>query len=705
MEQSPEPRKRSGLEITSEIFVFEDPERIKKTLNGLFGAFLVGSVSILILSIIVNWGITIRLSLGATIAFAIVILIHQRGYPREASLVALVSIGVVSLAGVVTGDGIHDVAIALLPIIIALGSIVLIRPLFYSLTALILISILTIGILEYQGTITNKFYGLWIPADIAILFLISLAGAVVMRLLTVGLNDSLVRAHNSERNYREIFNTSSDAIFIHDPTNGDILDVNDRTVEIFGFSREEIEATSLEILVTGIQPYTLDNARAKMMKTVTEGPQVFDWMCQRKGGDKIWVEVSLRLTKIGGQERILALVRDINDRKRLEEQLLQAEKLQAVGTLAGGVAHDFNNQLTGIIGWTDLIRDRITDDPDLETATTNILKSAKRASDLTAQLLAFARKGKFESKPLDVHVLIREVTDLLTHTIDKRISIETKLEAESPFTTGDPSQLQNALLNLGVNARDSMPQGGRLVFATRNLDLVKEQELCRRWALEPGPFIEISVTDTGEGMGDETLKSIFEPFFTTKKATKGTGLGLAAVYGTVNSHQGCIDVTSVPGTGSTFRVFLPVGPEPATKAEVAVSSKDQGTGRILVIDDEEILVKTIAAILRKGGYDSVLCTDSQEGIERYRQSPGSFNMVLLDMIMPGMNGPQVFHALKEINPNVAVLVMSGATANNEVQGLVDAGAHGFLAKPFHPKDLLQALAATWPYHSSPGKPA
>jgi len=699
MEQSPEPRKRPGLDITSEIFVFEDPERIKKTLNGLFGAFLVGSVSILILAVIVNWVTTIRLALGSTVAFTLVILIHRRGYPREASLVALITIGVVSLAGVVTGDGIHDAAIALLPIIIALGSIVLIRPLFYGLTALILLSILTIGILEYQGIIINKYNGLWIPADIAILFLISLAGAVVMRLLTVGLNDSLIRAHNSERNYREIFNTSSDAIFIHDATTGDILDVNDRTMEIFGFSREELEATSFEILIPGIQPYTLEKAQAYLKKTVSEGPQIFEWQFRRKDGDNIWVEVSLHLTEIGGQKRILALVRDIDNRKRMEEQLLQAEKLHAVGTLAGGVAHDFNNQLTGIIGWTDLIRDRITDDPDLETATTNILNSAKRASDLTAQLLAFARKGKFESKPLDVHVLIREVTDLLTHTIDKQITIETRLEAETPFITGDPSQLRNALLNLGVNARDAMPQGGRLVFATRNLDLVKEQELCRRRVVEPGPFVEISVTDSGEGMDEETLKSIFEPFFTTKKATKGTGLGLAAVYGTINNHQGCIDVTSVPGAGSTFRVFLPLGCKPETPAKVENLSRDLGSGRLLVIDDEEILVKTVTAILRKNGYETVACTNSREGIERYRQSPGEFDMVLLDMIMPGMNGPQVFHALKEINPTVAVLLMSGATANHEVQDLVDAGAHGFLAKPFHPKDLSQAIAATWPYHS------
>jgi signal transduction histidine kinase/CheY-like chemotaxis protein len=422
-------------------------------------------------------------------------------------------------------------------------------------------------------------------------------------------------------------------------------------------------------------------------------------MARRKGGMHFWVEVSLRRTEIGGQDRILAVVRDIDDRKHMEEQLRQSEKLQAVGTLAGGVAHDFNNQLTGIIGWTELIQDRVGNDPDLDKATANILTAAQRASDLTAQLLAFARKGKFESRPVDVHDLINEVTQLLTHTIDKRISIETQLEAEEPYTTGDPSQLQNALLNLGVNARDAMPGGGQLTFSTRNIDLTGDKDSCRRWKLEPGPYVEISVTDTGEGMDEETLKSIFEPFFTTKQATKGTGLGLAAVYGTVNSHNGCIEVTSTPGTGSTFRVCLPLGPKPAPSVTVEESPRGPVSGRILVIDDEEILIQTVSAILRKGGYETVTCTDSREGIELYRKSPGSFDLVLLDMIMPGMGGTEVFHALKEINPAVSVLIMSGATANHEVQDLADAGARGFLAKPFRPRDLSRRVAECWPGQS------
>ena len=700
MAQPPLPPQRPGLEITSEIFVFEDPARINKVLSRLFLAFFLGSISIFILSSIIGWGAASKLSMASSVTFVAVIFIQRRGHLRAASLLALMAIIFFSMAGVVTGDGIHDATIIILPVTIALSSLVLGRILFYGVTGLILAAIVTIGILDYQGILTNKYNGQWETGDIFILVIVSLGAAIIMRLLTVGMKDSLVRAHSSERNYREIFNTSSDAIFIHHAATGAILDVNDRMLEIFGFDREELEATDFDGTLTKIPPYTLEHAQAHMKKAVKEGPQVFEWMARHKSGAHLWVEVSLRRTEIGGKDRILALVRDIDDRKRMEEQLRQSEKLQAVGTLAGGVAHDFNNQLTGIIGWTELVQDRVGNDPDLDKATTNILTAAQRASDLTAQLLAFARKGKFESKPVDVHDLISEVTQLLTHTIDKRIAIETRLEAEEPYTIGDPSQLQNALLNLGVNARDAMPGGGRLTFSTRNIDLTGDKDCCRHWELESGAYVEISVTDTGEGMDEETLKSIFEPFFTTKQTTKGTGLGLAAVYGTVNSHHGGIEVTSTPGTGSTFRVYLPLGRKPTPSLPVEESPREQASGRILVIDDEEILIQTVSAILRKDGYDTVTCTDSSAGIEMYRESPGSIDLVLLDMIMPGMGGPEVFRALKEINPAVCVLIMSGATANHEVQDLADAGARGFLAKPFRPRDLSRRVAECWPGQSN-----
>ena len=235
-----------------------------------------------------------------------------------------------------------------------------------------------------------------------------------------------------------------------------------------------------------------------------------------------------------------------------------------------------------------------------------------------------------------------------------------------------------------------------MIFSTRNMEISEDPKRCDHCDLESGSYTEISVTDTGEGMDEETMKSIFEPFFTTKKATRGTGLGLAAVYGTVTSHHGCVCVTSIPGSGTTFLVHLPRGPKPDAPVATDEVTPERRSGNILVIDDELILVQTVSAILRKEGYDAVVCTDSLEAIEIYRKSPGDFDLVLLDMIMPGLGGPEVFAELRKINPSVAVLIMSGATANHEVQDLADAGASGFLAKPFHPRDLARAVVESWP---------
>ena len=425
---------------------------------------------------------------------------------------------------------------------------------------------------------------------------------------------------------------------------------------MFGFSREELEATSFQATITGIPPYTLEHAQAHMKKAVAEGPQVFEWLARRKDGGNIWVEVSLRLTEIGGEDRILALVRDIDDRKRMEEQLLQSEKLQAVGTLAGGVAHDFNNQLTGIIGWTDLIRDRSSDDPELETATANILTSAKRASDLTAQLLAFARKGKFEAKargPPPIDQRSDRAADPHHRQADlhrDQARSRSPLHHRGPFPAPEcPAQPGGERPRRHARGRASgfrHPQPG-IWAGTRN---------CAGAGIwNPDPSSKFPCPTPATAWTPHTLKSIFEPFFTTKKATKGTGLGLAAVYGTVNSHQGCIDVTSLPGDGSTFRILLPLGPRPDSTAASEIRIGTRGTGRILVIDDEEILIKTVSAILTKEGYETVTCTDSSEGLEVFRFSPEEFDLILLDMIMPGMNGPEVFSALREIDPDVAVL--------------------------------------------------
>jgi PAS domain S-box-containing protein len=285
---------------------------------------------------------------------------------------------------------------------------------------------------------------------------------------------------------------------------------------MFGYSRDEMVGLNVGHLSCDLPQYSEAEAQRWLQRTAEEGMQVVEWLARRKNGEEFWVEVALQRTEIGGKGRILAVLRDVDARKRMEEQLRQSEKMEAVGQLAGGIAHDFNNQLAGIVGYADLIRSELRGDDDVSDNLDRILVAARRASDLTTQLLAFARKGKYESIAVDVHLIVEEVISLLRRSIDKRIIIERRLNANPQLATGDPTQLQGAILNLALNARDAMPDGGTLTLATRNIRLAAGDEACERDEIPPGEYVEVSVADTGLGMDSETQQHIFEPFFTRR---------------------------------------------------------------------------------------------------------------------------------------------------------------------------------------------
>jgi signal transduction histidine kinase/ActR/RegA family two-component response regulator len=374
--------------------------------------------------------------------------------------------------------------------------------------------------------------------------------------------------------------------------------------------------------------------------------------------------------------------------QRTSEQLRQSEKMQAIGQLAGGVAHDFNNQLSGIMGFAEMLAERL-EDPELKKYADQILTASTRAADLTRQLLAFGRKGKYLNVPTDIHKVIGEVVDLLNRSIDKRIEIKRCLEANPSVVVADPTQLQNAILNLALNARDAMPQGGMLSFVTSVVFLEAQPDE----ELKPGRYVQISVTDTGVGMDAATKKRLFEPFFTTKEVGKGTGLGLASAYGTIKNHGGTIRVYSELGHGSTFRVYLPVLEEGAGPVvpEVAVSAPS-GHGRVLLVDDEPVILEVGAAMLRRQGYEVVTCSDPREAVALYGRDWRSIDLVILDMVMPKMGGRDVFLAMREINPAVKALLASGFSINGEAQGIMNLGVMAFVSKPFRLADLAQGVA-------------
>ena len=378
---------------------------------------------------------------------------------------------------------------------------------------------------------------------------------------------------------------------------------------------------------------------------------------------------------------------------QLRARLLQSQKLEAIGTLAGGVAHDFNNLMTAVLGNAWLLKEDCPPDSSVYQAADAIENAAERASELTQKLLGFARRGRKESVPVDLESSVSEVIGLLRRTLERTIDIEQDFAAERSVIRGDPSQLHQIILNLAVNARDAMPSGGRLRFATRSLEL--DQGACElRPGLKPGPHVEISVSDTGEGIPRENLERIFEPFFTTKEPGKGTGMGLSMVYGMVKAHGGLIGVESRPARGATFRMLFPLVDEEELPS-LGTGASDvpvRGRGRVLVVDDEHIVRSTASELLRSLGYEVICAEDGVEALEVFRERADEIDLVLLDVIMPRMGGRECLRALKRLAPELPVVLASGWSMEGTAQEALDEGALAFLTKPFQLARLSQVLA-------------
>jgi nitrogen-specific signal transduction histidine kinase/CheY-like chemotaxis protein len=401
----------------------------------------------------------------------------------------------------------------------------------------------------------------------------------------------------------------------------------------------------------------------------------------------------------------MGFFRDVTERKQAEaknkemsEQLQQAQKMEAIGRLAGGIAHDFNNQLMCIMGYAEILSEQL-DDNMLKNDAEFIIEATKRAARLTSNLLAFSRKGKYLSEPTNVHKVIEDVFTILERTIDKKISLKKVLNANPDTINGDPTQIQNSLLNLAINARDALPSGGEIIFKTEIVniedikDIFKNNDECDK--MKKGDYLKISVADNGIGINDDTIKHIFEPFFTTKPIGKGTGMGLASVYGTTKSHNGLIKVDSKPGKGATFSLFFPLIDNESTFKKLAgtvdVTRTLKKEANILVVDDEEIIRILLSRTLSSLGYKVVTCKDGLEALEYYRHSWKDIDVVILDIIMPKMNGNEAFFKMQAINKEIKAIVISGFSIDGEAQDLLDAGVKGFIQKPFETNILSKML--------------
>jgi len=404
---------------------------------------------------------------------------------------------------------------------------------------------------------------------------------------------------------------------------------------------------------------------------------------QPEGPPRI-VEVLSRCVDWQGQEALQTIFRDVTEQVRLQEQLQQALKMEAIGQLAGGIAHDFNNLMTGILCHAGLLKtDPAVGDAVRETAEL-IEGAARRAAELTSQLLGFARRGKQQDVPVDLGATVAMSVRLLSQSLPPVVIVETDFREPRAYVRGDPVQMEQVVLNLAMNARDAMPDGGTVTFTVERRQV--DADTCRHHAhAEPGSYTVLTVADTGVGIPKEQHSRVFEPFFTTKPQGKGTGMGLAMVYGIVRNHGGWIDIESEPGEGTAFRVFLPAVEAPAEEA-VPTAPADAATAadrsRILIVDDEELVRDVVSRMIARLGYEPVAVASGQEAIDIFRESGEPVAAVIIDFRMPGMDGQECFRALKALDPQVRAVLATGGGTQEPMQDLLDEGVAALVKKPF-----------------------
>jgi PAS domain S-box-containing protein len=388
---------------------------------------------------------------------------------------------------------------------------------------------------------------------------------------------------------------------------------------------------------------------------------------------------------------VVIVFRDITEELRLQEQLAQTQKLDAIGQLASGIAHDFNNMLGGVMGSAELLQLRLPDDPVNKKYLSILLESAQRAADLAKKLLVFSRQQAPSSTPIDVHQAVLKAISILENTIDKQVRIEMDLTAEFHLVVGDCSQLVNVFLNLGINACHAMPSGGILSFSSRVTELTTTYCNASSFSLIPGEYLEVEVRDTGCGIPMDIIHRVFDPFFTTKEPGKGTGLGLSAAYGTIQQHKGAITVYSDQGKGTCFHLYFPLTKEGVSKIASAVKPV-RGEGLVLLVDDEYVMRVTGESLLRGFGYDVLVAENGLKGVELYKKHASSIKLVIVDMIMPEMNGRECFLEIKKHNPDALIVLSSGFSRSEDVQDLKEQGLAGFIQKPFRTIEFSHIIA-------------
>ncbi|MGH7537838.1 MAG: PAS domain S-box protein [Gemmatimonadales bacterium] len=538
----------------------------------------------------------------------------------------------------------------------------------------------TIGVLAVQSYTEGIRFG---AEELGILEFVSAQVAMAIERAR-----SAERLQASEAKYRQLFEGNPAAMFVYDAETLRFLTVNEAAVQRYGHSREAF----LGMTLMDIRP---EEEAAKLSEVLAQyrggTVRATGLRHRRRDGRLIDVEVTFDDVDFEGRPARLAVVEDVTEQRRLEEQLRQAQKMEAVGQLAGGIAHDFNNLLTAIVGYATLLERSLPGELEAKDDVQEIIGAARRAANLTHQLLAFSRKQVLRPTVLDVNVVVRDMERILHRVIGEHITLRTSLDPALASVLADASQLEQVIMNLAVNARDAMPQGGRITIETANIPL--DAELARAHEVtQPGDYVLLAVSDTGTGMTPEVRGHLFEPFFTTKEVGKGTGLGLATVYGIVRQSGGFIAVDSEPGRGSRFRIyFLRAEPRVAESAAAPLEPAAAGSGTVLLVEDEHGVRHLARDVLTRYGYHVLEAVDSVDALRLAETHPGPIELLLTDVVMPGMSGAELANRFLSIRPGACVLYASGYTEEAIVHhGVRNAGVP-FLQKPFEPDELVRKV--------------
>jgi hypothetical protein len=487
--------------------------------------------------------------------------------------------------------------------------------------------------------------------------------------------------------YRSIFDNAHDGILLYDLDDDTVFELNARAAEM-------LEST----------PSAL---RGHRLATLGLSAEILAGLAELRERDSVLVEagesadhgapphLEIRATRMEyrGRQVGLCIIRDLTEQLQLQTQLKQAQRLESIGRLAGGVAHDFNNLITAIQGFATILQDGIADEAvEHVEAVTEIIEASRRAHQLTRQLLAYSRQQRLDPEPLDLNELIRSTQRMLARLIGEDIDVGVELDPDLHAIHADAGQIQQVLMNLVVNARDAMPDGGRLTLETRNVDVEADHAANHPGGFEPGTYVRLAVADTGVGMETETLAQVFDPFFTTKPTGEGTGLGLSTVYGIVKQSGGFIWAYSEPGIGTTFRLYFPITDLRPTRAPEALSERGaplQGEGRtVLVVEDERPVRSLVCKALESRGFRVLEAESGSAALDAVEGRLDSVDLVITDMVMPGISGIELAGRIRHARPGIPVLFMSGYSREFLVEKGDLAGHHRILEKPFTPGVLL-----------------